>query len=40
MDSSGAVLTTTEAAIFELCETAAAPEFKKLSQLIRQPAPE
>ena len=40
MDGAGAVLTTTEAAIFELCETAAAPEFKQLSQLIRQASPE
>jgi nicotinamidase-related amidase len=39
MDAAGAVLTTTEAAIFELCETAAAPEFKQLSQLIRQAGP-
>ena len=40
MDGAGAVLTTTEAAIFELCETAAAPEFKQLSQLIRQAPPQ
>jgi nicotinamidase-related amidase len=40
MDASGAVLTTTESAIFELCQTAAAPEFKQLSQLIRQAPPE
>lgn len=39
MDAAGAVLTTTESAIFEWCETAAAPEFKQLSQLIRQAPP-
>jgi nicotinamidase-related amidase len=39
MDAAGAVLTTTEAAIFELCEVAGTPEFKQISQLIRQPAP-
>ena len=33
MEASGAVLTTTEAALFEWCETAAAPEFKQISQL-------
>jgi nicotinamidase-related amidase len=39
MDSSGATLTTTEAAIFEWCETAAAPEFKQISQLVRETPP-
>lgn len=36
MDSGGATLTTAEAAMFEWCETSAAPEFKQLSQLVQQ----
>jgi nicotinamidase-related amidase len=36
MDSSGAVLTTTEAALFEWCDAAGTPEFKQISQLVRQ----
>jgi nicotinamidase-related amidase len=39
MDSSGATLTTTEAALFELCERAGSPEFKQLSALVRQSPP-
>ena len=39
MESSGAVLTTTEAALFEWCETAAAPEFKQISRLVREEPP-
>lgn len=39
MDSTGAVVTTTEAALFEWCETAGAPEFKKISALIRESPP-
>ncbi|MCI0360800.1 MAG: isochorismatase family protein [Planctomycetaceae bacterium] len=39
MDSSGATLTTTEAALFEWCERAGSPEFKQISQLIREAAP-
>ena len=39
MESSGAILTTTEAAIFEWCETANNPQFKQISQLIREQAP-
>jgi nicotinamidase-related amidase len=31
---SGAVLTTTESALFEWCETSTAPEFKQISRLI------
>ena len=38
-DSTGAVVTTTEAALFEWCETAGAPEFKKISALIRESPP-
>jgi nicotinamidase-related amidase len=39
MEASGAVLTTAEAALFEWCETAAAPEFKQISQLVRESPP-
>jgi nicotinamidase-related amidase len=35
----GVTVTTTEATLFEWCETAAAPEFKAISQLVRQAAP-
>ncbi len=40
MDSAGATLTTTEAALFEWCERSDIPEFKSISQLIQQTAPE
>ncbi|NLX95097.1 MAG: hydrolase [Rhodopirellula sp.] len=36
MDSSGATLTTTESALFEWCDMAGTPEFKQISQLVRQ----
>lgn len=39
MDSSGATLTTTEAALFEWCEVAGSPEFKQISALIRTAPP-
>ncbi len=39
MDSAGVTLTTTEAALFEWCEIAGSPEFKKISQLVQQPEP-
>ena len=39
MDSAGATLTTTEAAIFEWCEAAGTPEFKEISSLAREPGP-
>jgi nicotinamidase-related amidase len=35
MADSGAVLTTTEAILFELCQTAAAAEFKEISRLVK-----
>lgn len=35
MRDNGATITTTEAAIFELCETADVAEFKEISKLIR-----
>jgi len=39
MDSSGATLTTVEAALFEWCARAGSPEFKQISQLVRAAAP-
>jgi nicotinamidase-related amidase len=36
LESSGATLTTTEAALFEWCETASAAEFKSISALVRE----
>src|SRR4051794_25218944 len=40
MDSAGATLTTAEAALFEWCGRAGSPEFKQISQLVRQTPPE
>lgn len=40
MESAGATLTSTEAAIFEWCERAGTPEFKQISRLVREPAPD
>lgn len=39
MDSSGATLTTTEAALFEWCQAAGTPEFKQISRLVREEGP-
>ena len=39
MEASGATLTTTEAALFEWCEKAGSPEFKAISQLVREDSP-
>ena len=39
MDSSGAALTTTEAALFEWCQSADAPAFKAISQLAKEEPP-
>ncbi|MGY8768084.1 MAG: hydrolase [Pirellulales bacterium] len=39
MESSGATVTTTEAAMFEWCQQAGTPEFKQISQLVRETAP-
>jgi len=36
MEASGAVLTTTEAALFEWCQTAGTAEFKQISRLVRE----
>ena len=39
MESSGAVLTTTEAALLEWCQAAGTPEFKQISRIVRENAP-
>ena len=39
MDSAGATLTTTEAAMFEWCEVAGTPQFKEISRLVRETQP-
>ena len=39
MESAGATLTTTEAALFEWCEAAGTPEFKQISLLVREEPP-
>lgn len=39
MDSAGATLTTTEAALFEWCQVAGTPQFKQISQLVREECP-
>lgn len=39
MESAGAVLTTTEAALFEWCQAAGTPEFKHISRLVRENPP-
>ncbi|MDZ7618811.1 MAG: isochorismatase family protein [Patescibacteria group bacterium] len=39
MAAAGAVLTTTEAALFEWCERAGTAEFKQISQLVRPTEP-
>lgn len=36
MESSGAVLTTTESALFEWCRESGTPEFKQISKLIQE----
>ena len=36
LESSGVMLTTTESALFQWCRTAAAPQFKDLSRLVRE----
>jgi nicotinamidase-related amidase len=39
MDSAGATLTTAEAALFEWCQQSGTPQFKQISQLVREAAP-
>jgi len=39
MEMSGATLTTTEAALFEWCEVAGTPEFKRVSAIVRETPP-
>lgn len=40
MDSSGATITTTEAAMFEWCERAGTAEFKQISALVKETGPQ
>jgi isochorismate hydrolase len=40
MDASGATITTTEAALFEWCESAANPQFKAISALVKELPPQ
>jgi len=35
----GATLTTTEAALFEWCQQSGTPQFKQISELVKQPGP-
>ncbi|MEW4566086.1 hydrolase [Bremerella sp. JC770] len=39
MESTGVTLTTTEAALFEWCRVAGTPQFKQISQLVREEGP-
>ncbi len=39
MEASGATLTSVEAALFEWCQDAKAPQFKQISQLVRESGP-
>lgn len=40
LDSAGATLTTTESALFEWCGRAGTPQFKQISALVKETAPE
>lgn len=39
MESAGVALTTTEAALFEWCKEASTPQFKQISQLVKEQPP-
>ncbi|QDU31193.1 Isochorismatase family protein [Anatilimnocola aggregata] len=39
LDASGVTITTTEATLFEWCETAANPQFKAISALVKEAGP-
>ena len=39
MESAGTTITTVEAALFEWCDVAGTPEFKQISNLVKQPPP-
>jgi nicotinamidase-related amidase len=39
MESAGATLTTTEAALFEWCQRSGTPQFKEISRLVRESPP-
>jgi nicotinamidase-related amidase len=40
MDSAGATLTTTEAALFEWCERSGTPQFKQISAMVQEKSPD
>ena len=40
MEAAGATVTTTESVMFEWCQRAGTPQFKQISQLVRQSPPE
>lgn len=40
METSGAIITTTEAALFEWCRTAGTDAFKQISRIAKEPCPE
>ena len=40
MESAGATLTTTEAALFEWCQRSGTPQFKEISRLVRETPPD
>lgn len=40
MDSAGATLTTTEAALFEWCQRSGTPQFKEISRLVKEQQPQ
>jgi nicotinamidase-related amidase len=40
MESAGATLTTTEAALFEWCQRSGTPQFKEISRLVREAPPQ
>jgi nicotinamidase-related amidase len=39
MEAAGAMLTTTEAALFEWCQNSKAPQFKQISKLVQEKGP-
>jgi nicotinamidase-related amidase len=39
MEASGAILTTTESAMFEWCQEAGTPQFREISRLVRESPP-
>jgi isochorismate hydrolase len=39
LEQAGVTLTTTESVLFEWCESSAVPEFKRISELVREKGP-